>query len=107
MAQGLSLIRNIDWIDFILGNLVYDENHLTSRDFSNHPRGYSFPFQAINMLKSMVMFFLWTKRCSLHFEGSYSTRKIMVNAWTAIIEIGTVTWVTLHQHKVTQDPCIQ
>jgi hypothetical protein len=40
MAQGLGLIINIDLIDFILGNLAYDESHPTSRDFSNHPRGY-------------------------------------------------------------------
>ncbi len=96
MAQGLSLTRNIYWIDFILGNLAYDENHPTSRDFPNHPRGYSFPFQAINTLKSTVMFFLWTKRCSLHFEGSYFTINFLMNAWTTTIEIGMVTWVSLH-----------
>jgi hypothetical protein len=96
VAQGLGLIRNIDLIDLILGNLAYDENHPTLRDFSNHPRGYSFPFLAINTLNSTVMFFLWTKRCSLHFGRSYYTRKTLVNAWIATIEIGMVTWVELH-----------
>jgi hypothetical protein len=40
----VGLIKEAYWIDFIIGNLAYDEDHPTLKDFSNHPMGYPFPF---------------------------------------------------------------
>jgi hypothetical protein len=40
----VGLIRDTYQIDFILGDLAYDEDHSTSKDFSTHPMGYPFPF---------------------------------------------------------------
>jgi hypothetical protein len=76
----VGLIRDTYQIDFILGDLACDEDHPTSEKISNHPMGYSFPFQAINTFKPMVLFFLWIERCLLHFRGSYFIKKQLVNA---------------------------
>ncbi len=53
----VGLIKDTYWIDFILQDLAYDDDHSTSKDFSNHPKRYPFPFQAINTFKSMIAFF--------------------------------------------------
>jgi len=44
VVERVDLIRDTYWIDFILGDLAYDEDHPTSKEFLNHPTRYPFSF---------------------------------------------------------------
>jgi hypothetical protein len=49
-------------MDFIFGDLAYEDDCSTFKDLINHPKGYTFWYQATDTLRLMIMFFILIKK---------------------------------------------
>ncbi len=72
-----------------------------------HTGGFTYPRQPLEILRSFVLYYLWSERCRKHFDDQYSLRKILLDAWVATVEVGMATWKAIRSHCQTKDPDTQ
>jgi hypothetical protein len=53
-----------------------------------HVGGFTYIGQSLDILRSFIIYFLWSEKCRKHFNNQYSSRKILQQAWVATIEVG-------------------
>ncbi len=72
-----------------------------------HVGGFSYIRQPLDILRSFILYFLWSERCWKHFDNQYSSRKILQQAWVATVEVGMATWKATNSLRSTREPSIQ
>ncbi len=63
--------------------------------------------KSLDTLRSFILYFLWTERCQKHFDNQYSSRKILQQAWVAIVEVGMAIWKAINSLRSARDSSIQ
>jgi hypothetical protein len=61
----------------------------------------------LDILRSFLLYYLWSERCRRHFSDQYSLNKVLLQALVATVEVGMATWKAIRSHRPTKDPDIQ
>jgi len=72
-----------------------------------HTGGFTYPRQPLDILRSLMLYYLWSERCRRHFDGHYSLKHVLLQAWVATVVVGMATWKAIRSHRPTKDPDIQ
>jgi hypothetical protein len=45
--------------------------------------GFSYRCQPLDILRSFLLYYLWSERCRKHFDGQYSLNRVLLQSWEA------------------------
>jgi hypothetical protein len=62
------------WERVILGEAVFEEEDDPPGLHNYHPGGFSYKRQPLDILRSFLLFYLWSERCRKHFDDQYSLK---------------------------------
>jgi hypothetical protein len=65
-----------------------------------HPGGYTYLRQLLDILRTFILYYLWSERCRKHFDDCYSIDKVLSQAWVA-------TWKAIRAPQPVNDPAKQ
>jgi hypothetical protein len=82
----------ITWPFVLLGETVFEEEDDPLDLHCYHPGGFSYRRQPLDIPRSFLLFFLWSERCRRHFDGQYSLKRVLLQAWEATAEVGMASW---------------
>jgi hypothetical protein len=82
---------SITWPFVLLGEAVFEEEDDPLDLQSYHTDGFSYRRQPLDILRSFLLYYLWSERCRRHFDGQYSLKKILLQSWEATAEVGMAT----------------
>ncbi len=95
------------WPFMLLGEAVLERKDDPPSPLAYHTGGFTYPRQPLDILRSFILFQLWSERCRRHFDDQYSLKKVLTQAWVATVEVGMATWKAIRSHRITKDPKIQ
>jgi hypothetical protein len=72
-----------------------------------HVGGFIYVRQPLDILRSFIIYYLWSERSRKHFNDRYSLKKVLHQAWVATVEIGMATWKAIRTPRFNKDPNIQ
>ncbi len=72
-----------------------------------HTGGFTYPWQSLDILRSFILYHLWSERCRKHFDEHYYLQKVLLQAWVATVEVGMVTWKAIRSRRSAKDPDTQ
>jgi hypothetical protein len=84
----------------LLGKVVFEEEDDPPGLHSYHLGGFSYRRQPLDILRSFLLFYLWSERCRRHFDDQYSLKRVMLQAWE-----GMASWKAIRSssHKREQN----
>jgi hypothetical protein len=91
----------------LLGETVFEEDDDPPNLHSYHPGGFSYRKQPLDILRSFLLFFLWSERCHRHFDGQYSLKRMLLQAWEATTEVGMASWKAIRSSSHRRKQNIQ
>jgi hypothetical protein len=96
---------SITWPFVLLGESVFKEEDDPSDLHRYHPGGFSYWKQPLDILRSFLLYYLWSERCRRHFDGQYSLKRVLLQSWEATAEVGMATWKAIRSFSQdrTQD----
>ncbi len=59
----------LSWPFILLGELVFEREDDPPNIQGYHISSFSYIRQSLDILKSFILYFLWSKRCRMHFDG--------------------------------------
>jgi hypothetical protein len=71
-----------------------------------HTGRFMYPQQPLDILRTFILYHLWTERCRKHFDSQYSLQKVLLQAWVATVEVGMATWKAIRSRCSARDPDI-
>jgi hypothetical protein len=83
---------SITWPFVLLGETVFEEEDDPPDLHHYHPGGFSYRRQPLDILRSFLLYYLWSERCRRHFDGLYSLKRVLLQAWEATMKVGMATW---------------
>ncbi len=83
---------SITWPFILLGEAMFEEKDNPPDLHLYHPGGFSYRRQPLNILRSFLLYYLWSKRCRRHFDGQCSLKRVLLQSWEATVEVGMATW---------------
>ncbi len=95
------------WPFVLLGEVVFEREDDPPGVRGYHVGGFSYIRRLLDILRSFILYFLWTERCQKHFDNQYSSRKILQQAWVATVEVGMATSKAINSLWSSRDPSIQ
>ncbi len=78
----------LSWPLILLGDLVVEKEDDPPKIQNYHAGGFSFITQPLDILRSFIFYFLWSKRCRMHFDVQYSSHNVLQQAWVVIVGLG-------------------
>ncbi len=63
--------------------------------------------QPLDILRSFIIYFLWSESCTMHFDAEYSFDNVLKQAWVAIVEVGMTTWKAINSLKYIFESSLQ
>jgi hypothetical protein len=72
-----------------------------------HIGGFTYLRQPLDILRTFILYYLWSERYRKHFDDSYSLNKVLQQAWVAIVEVGMATWKAIRAPRPDKDLDIQ
>jgi hypothetical protein len=96
---------SITWPFVLLGESMFEKEDDPPDLHCYHPGGFSYRRQPLDILKSFLLYYLWSERCRRHFDGQYSLKKVLLQSWEATTEVGMATWKAIRSSNQdrTQD----
>ncbi len=61
------------------------------------------PRQPLDILRSFLLYYLWSERCRKHFDGLHSLKRVLLQAWEATTEVGMATWRAIRSSSCTRN----
>jgi len=83
---------SITWPFILLGEAAFEEEDDPPGLQRYHTGGFSYRRQPLDILRSFLLYYLWSERCRKHFDGQYSLKRVLLQSWEATAEVGMVTW---------------
>ncbi len=71
------------------------------------PGGFSYRRQPLDILRSFLLFYLWSERCRRHFDDQYSLKRVLLQAWEATAKVGMASWKAIRSSSQSRDQNIQ
>jgi hypothetical protein len=97
----------ITWSFVLLGEAVAKLDDDAPGLLAYNAGGFTYPQQPLDSFRSLILYHLWTERCTKHFDDKYSLQKVLLQAWVATVEVGMATWKAIRSHRLAKDPKIQ
>jgi hypothetical protein len=85
----------------MLGETIFEKKDDLLGVQGYHVGGFSNITQSLDILRSFILYFLWSERCQKHFDNQYSSKKILQQAWVATVEVGIATWKAINSLRST------
>jgi hypothetical protein len=93
----------ISWPFILLGEAVIEQEEDPPNLHGYHIGGYSYVRQPLDILRSFLLYYLWSERCRKHFNDQYSLKRILLLAWVATVEVGMATWKAIWAPSRSKD----
>jgi hypothetical protein len=87
----------------LLGEVVFEEEDNPSDLHCYHTGGFSYRRQPLDILRSLILYYLWSERCRRHFDGQYSFKRVLLQAWEATVKVGMATWRAIKNSRQFKD----
>ncbi len=91
----------LSWPFVMLGETIFEKKDDLLGVQGYHVGGFSNITQSLDILRSFILYFLWSERCQKHFDNQYSSKKILQQAWVATVEVGIATWKAINSLRST------
>jgi hypothetical protein len=88
----------LSWPLILLGDLVVEKEDDPPKIQNYHAGGFSFITQPLDILRSFIFYFLWSKRCRMHFDVQYSSHNVLQQAWVVTV-VGMTNWKAINSLK--------
>jgi hypothetical protein len=98
---------DITWPFVLLGEATMEREDDTLGLLAYHAGGFTYPRQPLDILRSLIVYTLWTERCRMHFVSKYSLAAVLTQAWVATVEVGMATWKAIKSQRTNPDPVKQ
>jgi hypothetical protein len=82
---------HITWPFILLGETVLEEDDDPPDLHGYHTGGFTYRRQPLDILRSFLVYYLWSERCRNHFDGQHSLKRILLQSWEATAEVGMAT----------------
>jgi hypothetical protein len=100
---------HITWPFILLGEAVFEEDDDPPDLHSYHTGGFTYRRQPLDILRSFLVYYLWSERCRNHFDGQHSLKRVLLQSWEATTEVGMATWRAIrspsqsrkHEHHIS------
>ncbi len=96
-----------NWPFALLGEASIEHEEDPPGLHAYHPGGYTYLRQLLDILRTFILYYLWSERCRKHFDDCYSVDKVLSQAWVATIEVGMATWKAIRAPRSVNDPATQ
>ncbi len=96
----------ISWPFILLGEAATEREDDPPGLLAYHTNGFTYPRQPLDILRSFLLYYLWSERCRKHFGDQYSFKKVLLQAWVATVKVSMATWKAIRSHHPTKDPDI-
>jgi hypothetical protein len=63
--------------------------------------------QPLDILRSFLLFYLWSERRRRHFDDQYSLSRVLLQAWEATAKVGMASWKAIRSSRQSRDQNIQ
>ncbi len=83
---------HITWPFVLLGEAVFEEDDDPPNLHNYHTGGFTYRRQPLNILRSFLLYYLWSERCRKHFDSQYSLKRVLLQSWEATTKVGMATW---------------
>ncbi len=90
----------------LLGEAVEEREEDPPDLLAYHKGGFSYLRQPLDILRSLILYYLWSERCRKHFDDRYSLKQVLTQAWVATVEVGMATWKAIRAHRTNKEPVI-
>jgi hypothetical protein len=96
---------SITWPFILLGEVVFEEEDNPPDLQHYHTDGFSYRHQPLDILRSFLLYYLWSERCHKHFDVQYSLKRVLLQSWEATAEVGMATGKAIKSssHDRSQD----
>jgi len=95
---------NVTWSFVLLGEAAMERDDDPPELLAYHAGGFTYPRQPLDILRSFIVYALWTKRCRMHFDSQYSLHSVLTRAWVATVEVGMATWKAIKSQRGNPNP---
>jgi hypothetical protein len=82
----------ITWPFVLFSEALFEEDDDPLDLHCYHIGGFSYRRQPLDILRSFLLFYLWSERCRTHFDDQYSLKKVLLQAWEATAKVGMASW---------------
>ncbi len=96
-------VIEISWPFALIGEVALEHEDDPPDLLTYHTDGFTYLHQPLDILRSFVLYYLWSERCRKHFDDQYSLCKILLDAWVATVEVSMATWKAIKSHCQTKD----
>jgi len=96
----------INWPFALLGEATIERDDDPPGLLTYYTGDFTYLRQPLDILRSFILYHLWSERCRRHFGDQYSLKKVL-NAWVATVEVGMASWKAIRSHRPTKDLDIQ
>jgi hypothetical protein len=76
------------WPFILLGELVFEREDDPPNIQGYHIGGFSYIRHQLEILKSFILYFLWSKICKMHFDAQYSSRDVLLKLGWPPLRLG-------------------
>jgi hypothetical protein len=89
----------ITWPFVLLGEVVFEEEDDPPDLHCYHTGSFTYWRQPLDILRSFLLYYLWSERCRKHFDGQYSLKRVLLQSWEATTEVGMATWRAIRSSR--------
>jgi len=94
---------HINWPFILLREAVSEADDDPPNMHSYHTSGFTYPRQPLDILRSFLLYYLWSERCRKHFDGLHSLKRVLLQAWEDTTEVGMATWRAIRSSSCTRN----
>jgi hypothetical protein len=95
------------WPFVLLGEAAMEHEDNPPGLLAYHTSDFTYTRQPLDILRSFILYHLWSERCRKHFNDHYSLQKVLLQAWVATVEVSMATWKAIRSHRPAKDPDTQ
>jgi len=70
----------ISWLFVMLGEAVIEREDDPHGLLAYHTGGFTYPRKPLDILRSLLLYYLWSERCRRHFDDLYSLNQVLSQA---------------------------
>ncbi len=90
---------SITWPFILLGEAVFEKEDDPPDLQRYHAGGFTYNRQPLDILRSFLLYYLWSDRCRRHFDGQYTLKRVLLQSWEATTEVGMATWKAIRSSR--------
>jgi hypothetical protein len=92
-----------NWPFILLGEPALEKEDDPPGQLAYHVGSFSYLRQPLDILRSFILYHIWTERCKKHFGDQHSVKSILTQAWVATIEVGMAMWKAIKSQRDSMD----